>query len=191
MGLVVGFFIVDFPVRLTMKSIPAQYVLGGAIILFGTATGLVPVCGRYSSLMVLRFILGCGEAVLTMGCLYLSQWYKADELACGQLSPNEQALCSNNSLLTTRTAFMYWSTVASFSSGPISYGTDKNLDGVHGIASWKWLFIIESVPTVVGGLAAVVVLPVGTAVVKPKIKQPSLSGIPKQCWVFAVFVSTC
>ncbi|OCT53273.1 hypothetical protein CLCR_10809 [Cladophialophora carrionii] len=176
MGLVVG-FIVDFPVRLTVKAIPAQHVLGGAIILFGLAAKIVPVCGRYSGLMVLRFILGCGEAVLTMGFLYPSQWYKADELACGQVSPNEQALCYNNSLLTTRTAFLYWSTAASFSCGLVSYGTDKNLDCAHGIASWKWLFTIESVPTVVGGLAVIDVLPVDTAVVKPKTKQPNLSGI--------------
>lgn len=55
---------------------------------------------------------------------------------------------------------MYWSTpVASFSSGLISYGIDKNLDGAYGIASWKWLFIIESVPTVVFGLAVIFLLP--------------------------------
>lgn len=42
---VVGFFIVDFPVGLAMKAFPARYIFGGAIILFGLAAGLVPVCG--------------------------------------------------------------------------------------------------------------------------------------------------
>ena len=63
-------------------------------------------------------------------------------------------------LLTVTIAFMYWSTpVASFSSGLIAYGVDKNLDGAHGIASWKYLFIVESAPTVVFGLAVLFVLP--------------------------------
>ena len=64
-----------------MKAVPAQYVFGAAVLVFGLGAGLVPVAGGYAGLMVLRFLLGCGEGVLTMGFLYLSQWYKPEELA--------------------------------------------------------------------------------------------------------------
>lgn len=64
-----------------MKVFPAQYVFGTAVIVFGLSATLVSVSGGYAGLMVLRFLLGCGEGVFTMGFLYLSQWYKPEELA--------------------------------------------------------------------------------------------------------------
>ena len=53
---------------------------------------------------------------------------------------------------------MYWSTpIASFSSGLISYGVGKHL--THGLAPWKYLYIVEGVPTIVCGLLVMVILP--------------------------------
>lgn len=79
--LVVGYFIVDFPIGLAMKVFPANCVFGAAMVIFGLSAALVPVSGGYGGLMGLRFLLGCGEGVFTMGFMYLSQWYKPEELA--------------------------------------------------------------------------------------------------------------
>lgn len=81
MLLVVGFMVIELPAILLLRVVPAQRVYGGAVILFGLAATLISVCGGYAGLMVLRFILGAGESVVTSGFLYLSFWYKRDELA--------------------------------------------------------------------------------------------------------------
>ena len=77
----VGFFVSDFPIGLSMKLFPAQWVFGFSMVVCGITAVVMPVAGGFAGLMVLRFILGCGEAVFTMGFLYLSQWYKPEELA--------------------------------------------------------------------------------------------------------------
>lgn len=67
----------------------------------------------------------------------------------------ERQLNANNYV-----ALMYWSTpVASFSSGLIAYGVGKHLQGVNGLSPWKWLFIIEGVPSVACGLVVMLLLP--------------------------------
>jgi hypothetical protein len=33
------------------------------------------------------------------------------------------------------------------------------LDGAHGIAGWRWIFIVEAIPTIVLGLLSIVVMP--------------------------------
>ena len=67
------------------------------MIFFGLCANLVPVAGNYSGLMALRFFLGCGEGVAVMGFLYLSLWYKADELA---LRTGTLQYCVEKALLT-------------------------------------------------------------------------------------------
>jgi MFS family permease len=66
---------------LLMRIIPTQLVFGGAILLFGLCATCIAFSGGYAGLMVLRTLLGLGEAVLTLAFLYLSLWYKPDELA--------------------------------------------------------------------------------------------------------------
>jgi hypothetical protein len=55
-----------------MRIIPAKFVFGGAILLFGLCATCMVVAGGYAGLVVLRTILGMGEAVFTLGFLYLS-----------------------------------------------------------------------------------------------------------------------
>jgi predicted MFS family arabinose efflux permease len=87
---VVGFFVVDFPIGLAMNAFPAQRVFAVATLTFGPAACLISVAGGFAGLMVLRLILGCGEAVFTMGFLYLSLRYKPEELA---LRTGDEACC--------------------------------------------------------------------------------------------------
>lgn len=76
-----GYLIAELPIALLMRIVPAQFVFGGAILVFGLCSTLIAFSGGYAGLMVLRTLLGLGEAVLTLGFLYLSLWYKPDELA--------------------------------------------------------------------------------------------------------------
>lgn len=57
-------------------------------------------------------------------------------------------------------AFFYLpAPIAGAIGGLIAYGVGKNLDGSHGISSWRWLFLVEGVPTIFWGLLILVFLP--------------------------------
>lgn len=64
-----------------MKVVPAQWVFGGAVLLFGGSAALIAAIRSFAPLMVLRLLLGFGEATLSLSFLYLSMWYKPQELA--------------------------------------------------------------------------------------------------------------
>ncbi len=81
LGVVVGNAIVEFPLALMIRKLPARFVFGPTVTLFGLVATLMVVSGGFGGVMVLRFLLGCGEGILTMAFIYLGQGYKADELA--------------------------------------------------------------------------------------------------------------
>jgi hypothetical protein len=51
-------------------------------------------------------------------------------------------------LLTEVNRFYAGSSVANMFGGLLAAGVLGNLEGAHGIAGWRWLFIIEGVITV-------------------------------------------
>jgi MFS family permease len=69
--------------------------------------------------------VGVGEGFLQAGPLYLSLWYKRDELA------------------TRGAIFFGMSAIAGAFNGIIAYGIEKNLAEAGGWAPWRWLFLIE------------------------------------------------
>jgi MFS family permease len=82
-----------------------------------------------------RFLLGVAEAGFFPGMiLYLSYWFPARERA--------------------RAIGLFMSAIAiSYAIGaPISGGVMSALGGVGGLADWQWLFLIEAIPAVLGGI---------------------------------------
>ncbi len=56
-------------------------------------------------------------------------------------------------------AFYSAATIAGGFSGLISYGIQRNLDGVLGKHAWQWLFIIQGVAGIAVGIASWILLP--------------------------------
>ena len=111
-----------------------------ALILFGLFSMLFTV-SEYAGVMVLRVLLGLAEAFVNNAFIYVSLWYK----------PNELAL---------RTAAIYSMTpVAGAVSGLLAYAVGSDLKNAHGIATWKWLFIIEGSATMGFGFIVLFLLP--------------------------------
>jgi ACS family tartrate transporter-like MFS transporter len=82
---------------------------------------------------LLRFLLGAAEAGFFPGVIYyLSLWYPTAHRA--------RAIA----------AFMTAVPVAGLIGGPLS-GALLGLDGLHGLAGWQWLFLLEGLPAVVLG----------------------------------------
>ena len=83
------------------------------------------VANNYSTVAALRTLIGVGEAFVQAAPLYLTLWYKRDEIAL------------------RGAIFFSMSAVAGSMNGLIAYGVVENLNGVDGRAAWRWIFLIE------------------------------------------------
>lgn len=79
----------------------------------------------YAIVVVLRVLVGASEAFVNAAPLYLSIWYKRDELAI------------------RGAIFFSTSAIAGSFNGLIAFGIEKGLNGAGGMSAWKWIFLIE------------------------------------------------
>ena len=76
----------ELPAALSLRLIYPNYAYGIAVILFGVFACCLSVAKSYAVVMILRLLIGLSEAYVQTGCVFLSLWYKRDELAtrCGK-----------------------------------------------------------------------------------------------------------
>jgi MFS family permease len=88
----------------------------------------------------MRVLLGVAEAGFVPGIVYyLSQWFPADQRA--------QAMAR----------FLVAAPVAMALGSPLS-GWLLGFNGWHGLAGWQWVFLLEGIPSVLIGVAVLVLL---------------------------------
>ena len=98
-----------------------------------------------ASFYAMRFLLGVAEAGFFPGIiLYLTCWFPAHERA------------------RIVSLFMAAMPLATLIGGPVS-GALLELHGLGGLKGWHWLFIVEGLPAVLLGFAALKLLPDGPA----------------------------
>lgn len=109
--------------------------------LWAIVSGLTALATDFKGLLLTRFFLGVVEAPYYPGALYiLGIFYTRKEIA-------------------TRIAILYTGNIlATAFAGLIALGIFE-LDGVHGIAGWRWLFILQGAVTLVVAIAAGFILP--------------------------------
>ena len=124
------------PSNLLMKRVSGKYYFPFVMIGFGTVVCCIASVKGISGLLAARFFLGIPESgVVPASIMYFSFWYK----------PSERALRIG--------VFHAANALASGVGGFLAVGVDR-LNGVGGLESWRWLFIIE------GAMAIVMSLPV-------------------------------
>jgi ACS family tartrate transporter-like MFS transporter len=129
----IGYIPCEVPSNLIMERIGARRWIGRIAITWGiTASAMALVSGQNSFLFV-RFLLGIAEAGLFPGMLlYLTYWF-----------PLAYRARVNAALVLAIPA-----------SGAIGAPVATSLlelNGVFGLDGWKWMFLVEGIPTILLG----------------------------------------
>ena len=133
-----AYLLFEVPSNLLMARVGARRWLARILVSWGLASAALMFTTGPVSFCVLRFLLGVAEAGFVPGVLlYLTLWFPARERA------------------KVMGLFMMASPIAGIVSSPISAAL-LGLDGLGGLAGWRWLFLLEGVPAVVIGVVALV-----------------------------------
>ncbi|KAI1074543.1 MFS general substrate transporter [Whalleya microplaca] len=129
MVFLIGYFLFEVPSNILLKKLrPSRWL---AFLMFAWGAITMGVGGTKTSEQVtgVRFLLGVFEAGLFPGLVYyLTFWYKTDERS-------------------VRVAFILASaTLAGAFGGAIAYGVG-HMNRVHDLSAWRWLFILEGIPS--------------------------------------------
>ncbi|KAI1850276.1 hypothetical protein JX265_002175 [Neoarthrinium moseri] len=139
--LFVTYCLFEVPSNLIIKKVKPDRYIAFITTSWGIVATLTGVCQSYGGLIAIRLVMGALEAGLFPGLVvYLTMFYKRDQLA-------------------VRVGYLFIaSAVAGVVGGMIAYGIGF-LDGSHGMRAWRWLMIIEGLPSVVIGIATYFILP--------------------------------
>ena len=137
----IGYFIFEVPSNLMLHRFGARKWIARIMISWGLISGCMMLVQTPTSFYILRFFLGVAEAGFFPGIiLYLTYWYPAARRA------------------KVTSLFMTGIPMAGVIGGPLSGWILTAFDGVNGLAGWKWLFILEAVPSIFLGLMVLVYL---------------------------------
>lgn len=130
-----GYFLLEVPGGIIMTKVGARVWISRIMISWGLISGFTAFVTTPNEFYLVRFLLGVSEASF-FPCMawYLSSWYQSKHHA--------KAIA----------AFMVAIPGASALGSPIS--TWLLSLGWLGLSGWKWLFILEAIPSVILGVIA-------------------------------------
>ncbi|KAI0518504.1 putative allantoate permease [Xylaria bambusicola] len=132
----IPYIIFEIPSNILLKKFNPHIWLPSCIIVFGIVTIAQGFVQSYSGLLATRFLLGLAESGIFPGSFYLiSFWYKQDEAQ-------------------KRFTFYWSSTIIAGAFGGLLASAISKLNGVRGLSSWRWVFILEGIATVLIGFIA-------------------------------------
>lgn len=140
--LFVGYLPFQIPSNLLITKIsrPGMYICL-AVAVWGTISAATAAVQSYAQLMGVRVVLGVVEAVFFPGAVYyLSAWYTKKELG-------------------KRFAALYIAQQVGNAFGGLLAAGVLQMDGLRGIAGWRWLFIVEGSGTVAIGVVCAFLMP--------------------------------
>ena len=131
----------EVPSNLVLYRTGARLWIARIMVSWGVVASAMMLVRTPGSFYALRFLLGIAEAGFFPGIIfYLTYWYPAPERA------------------RAYAWFLAAIPVCGVIGGPIS-GALLGLDGRLGLHGWQWLFLLEGIPSVLVGLAVLVLLP--------------------------------
>jgi len=128
-----GYMVFEVPSNLMLARFGARKWLARIMITWGMASTATALASGEHSLYALRLVVGIAEAGFVPGVLlYLTYWFPSATRA------------------RANALFMVAQPLA-IAFGSILSGYILRMNGVLGLAGWRWLFIIEGVPSIVLG----------------------------------------
>jgi ACS family tartrate transporter-like MFS transporter len=128
-----GYIPCEVPSNLILERIGARRWIGRIAITWGIAASAMALVSGEHSFLLVRFVLGVAEAGLFPGMLlYLTYWF-----------PRAYRARVNAALVLAIPA-------SGALGAPVATSL-LELNGTLGLAGWKWMFVLEGVPTVMLG----------------------------------------
>lgn len=137
-----GYIPFEIPSNAILRRVGAPVWIGRIMISWGIMSGLMMCVATPIQFYVLRFLLGVCEAGGLPGILfYLTAWIPSHRR--GRITGY----------------LMLGGPLAALLSGPLSGGIMKIFNHVGGLGGWRWLFLLEALPSILLGITALVLLP--------------------------------
>ncbi len=137
----IGYIALEIPSNALMVRIGARRTFSRLIILWSLASGAMVLVSGNTSFYLLRLLLGAAEAGFSAGIvLYLTYVFPSGMRA--------RAMTIITSSLALSGAL----------GAPVSGLIIQNFDGVLGWSGWRWMFMLEALPSLVLGLIAMLTL---------------------------------
>lgn len=141
MVFLIAYAIFEVPSNYLLTKLSPSKWIGFLMLAWGAITMGLGGTTNYAGVTAVRFILGMVEAGLFPGLVYyLTFWYRTDERSL-------------------RVALILASaTLGGAFGGAIAYGVG-HMNGTHGLEAWRWLFILEGLPSCLSSIAVFFFLP--------------------------------
>src|SRR5208282_1116513 len=130
-----GYFILEVPSNLILDRVGARRWIARIMVTWGLVSGAFAFIGGPVRFFILRFLLGLAEAGFFPGMILYFTY---------SFPPSHRARIV--------AGFMAATPVSIGLGTPVSTSL-LDLDGVLGIAGWRWLFLREATPAVIFGIA--------------------------------------
>ncbi|WP_051134292.1 MFS transporter [Methylocystis sp. ATCC 49242] len=138
----IGYCLLEAPSNYILHRVGARVWMARIMVSWGLVSALTAFVWDGTSFVVLRVMLGVAEAGFSPGViLYLTYWIPAAQRA------------------RIIGAFLLALPLSSVVGAPLSGLILSGLDGVFGVAGWRWLFFIEAAPAMLLGVACYFYLP--------------------------------
>jgi len=125
-----GYFLFEVPSNLVLHRVGARKWLARIMLTWAVISACFVFVKSPTAFYVLRFMLGVAEAGFAPGViLYLTYWFPAARRA--------KAL----------SLFFMAIPLAGMIGGPLSGWIMHSLQGTMSLSGWKWLFLLEAVPS--------------------------------------------
>jgi MFS transporter, ACS family, tartrate transporter len=129
----IGYIPMEVPSNLILERFGARLWIGRIAITWGLIASAMALVSSETSFVIVRFLLGAAEAGLFPGMLlYLTYWFPSAYRARVNAALVLAIPCSGAIGAPIATSLL-------------------QLDGLLGLQGWKWMFLLEGVPTVIVG----------------------------------------
>ncbi|MBV8400241.1 MAG: MFS transporter, partial [Acetobacteraceae bacterium] len=136
-----GYVLFEVPSNIILHRVGARLWIARIMITWGLICGAMAFVRSPLTFYFLRFLLGVAEAGFIPGVLlYLTYWYPANRR--GRITA----------------IFLAAIPMATIFGGPLSGWILNAVSGARGFSGWQWLFLLETIPSLVMGIVILLFL---------------------------------